>query len=181
MTRVIAVAGASGAGKSALVAALRDRLSPAASLHFDDYFEGPPGGDDRQWLAEGADPEVVQTPAMVEALAARRDDPALAHVVVEEPFGRCRSAIAPLIDLVVCIDVPLEIALARVIRRALDAGDPRGPARVVERLGRLVDGFLDRHRDIYRIVNARVMADCDLIVDGERPIAELVDEIVARI
>ena len=37
----------------------------------------------------------------------------LAYFFIEQPFGRGREAINELIDLLVYIDVPLEIALAR--------------------------------------------------------------------
>jgi uridine kinase len=34
-------------------------------------------------------------------------------VIVEEPFGRGRQGMDKLVDFVVCLDTPLEIALAR--------------------------------------------------------------------
>lgn len=173
--RVVAVAGASGAGKSSLIRALCDRFERSRSIHFDDYFPGDRAWDDRAWLDAGAPLDDIETPAMVAELAARRADPTLELVCVEEPFGRGRAAIAPLVDFVVNIELPLDVALARIIGRAVtSAGDP---ARGLERIGRLIDGYLDRHRRLYRLVSARVAADCDLVVDGELPIEELADAV----
>lgn len=177
---VIAVAGASGAGKTRLIEALCDRVGAAAAVHFDDHFPGDQSFDDRAWLAAGAPFDQIETPAMVAELAALRARADLKLVAVEEPFGRGRPAIAPLVDRVVSIEVPLEIALARIIGRAATAGAV-DPARALARIGRLIDGFVDRHRRIYQIVERRVAADCDLILDGERPIDELAAEVEALI
>ena len=46
----------------------------------------------------------------VEVLAGTRHEPA-SHVVMDAPFDRARSEVRHLIDFVVCLDVPLEIAV----------------------------------------------------------------------
>src|SRR3712207_3235913 len=129
---VIAVAGPSGSGKTTLVQYLAVLLGHATQVYFDDYaVVSTYPADMAHWLATGADPNQWQTPRLAEDVQALRAGSAVVHpdgttvlqptryIVMEEPFGRERREMAPLIDFVAVIDVPLEIALARRLRRTL--------------------------------------------------------------
>ena len=101
------------------------------ALYFDDYEASSTYPDITQWLAQGADPNQFQTPQLSADLRTLCAGQAItlphngeiaqpAHVIVlEEPFGRERAEVADLIDFVICIDLPLEIALARKLLRML--------------------------------------------------------------
>ncbi len=74
---VIAISGASGSGKSALVKALVHRLGDAEALHFDDYSPryfptSKYPNDIAKWIADGADPSAWETPQLVLDLRALR-------------------------------------------------------------------------------------------------------------
>lgn len=152
---VIAISGASGSGKSALVKALVHRLGDAVALHFDDYSpryfptSKYPAGI-AKWIADGADPSAWETPQLVQDLRALRQGKSITlpghkeisksttlilralgrrkplvfsrnerilrpatYIVLEEPFGREREDMKELIDFVIALDTPLEVALAR--------------------------------------------------------------------
>lgn len=123
----IAVSGPSGSGKSTLTKQLRDKLVDAISLHFDDYASTNKYPDDFvEWLEKGADPKLVQTPnfnrdlyELVQGRSIKLPSNQMVksekYIIVEEPFGRGREGMAEPIDFVVCIDIPLEVALARKI------------------------------------------------------------------
>ncbi len=126
-TFVIAIAGHSGAGKSTLMESLATRLGNANSLSLDDYRSSsiyPPVG---KWLEAGADPNQFETPQFsADALALKKGksiihpvtqkvvEPA-DYLILEEHFGRARSAMRELIDFLVYVDTPLDIAHARKI------------------------------------------------------------------
>ena len=108
---VVAVSGTSGAGKSTLMRHLAELQGGAALMHFDDYIElGTDAGDIRQWVAAGAPADAIQTPRLADDLAALRSNRAVhppgrsapvapaGLILLEEPFGRARSTIAPLIS-----------------------------------------------------------------------------------
>jgi dephospho-CoA kinase len=73
----------------------------------------------KKWVSEGCNPNDFVTPKMVEDLnSLRNQGNGDGWVIVEEPFGRGRNTMTGLIDFVVCIDIPPEIAFARTIKRA---------------------------------------------------------------
>src|SRR5262245_57435169 len=129
---VIAIAGASGAGKTTLVKKVAALLREAVTFYFDDYSEYPPDVD--RWLQEGADLKMWETPRLTEDLRRLKfgtplvlSEPARFHreaisetkpkgileparfIVIEEPFGRERPGMDTLIDFVVGLDTPLDV------------------------------------------------------------------------
>lgn len=176
---VVAVTGTPGGGKSTLARRLAARLGDAVTLHFDRY-EGEPDNtgprDLREWLERDGHPDAWQRPRFVadlrrlrggEAIADPRDGarrgPA-AHVVVDEPFGRVWSPIRELLDFVVCLDVPLEIALARRVLRTANA--VADSARFHEDIKQGMTQYLNGGRESYARVLALVRAEADLVLDG---------------
>jgi uridine kinase len=98
--------------------------------------------------------------------------------VLEEPFGRERGEIAGLIDFVICIDLPLEIALARKLLRMLGffLAD-QTPDAFAKHLQFFLPWYIESGRELYRMVQERVLRNCDLIADGMLPPDALADSI----
>jgi hypothetical protein len=191
---VIAVGGASGAGKSTAVRNLVARLGDAVALYFDDYETSSIYPDLNQWLAQGADPNQFQTPQLSADLRALRAGTAITlphngHVVhparvivLEEPFGRERTEVADLIDVVVCIDLPLAIALARKLMRmqGFFLADQTADA-FIQHVNFFLPWYIESGYELYRIVQQRVLQDCDIIADGMLPPDMLADSIAAAL
>jgi uridine kinase len=125
---VVAVCGPSGAGKSTLIRAIQHRRADVTSLALDEYETVSTYPETAAWLAAGADLNQFQTPNFIEdlrSLAAGQPitlpDGQIRHpallLLVEEPFGRERLAIAPLLDAVVYVQLPADVALARKLFR----------------------------------------------------------------
>ncbi|MBP1996524.1 hypothetical protein [Paenibacillus eucommiae] len=182
---VVSLSGPSGSGKTSLVQAIAQRLPNAISLHFDDYKETTQFPEDlTSWIRNGCDPNEWLTPKMVEDLQILRNKQKAVNgwVIVEEPFGRNRDSITSFIDYVVCIDIPLEIAFARTVKRAAIAAPINVEVnKLLENIVEFVDQYLTVGRDTYAIVNKNVMQNSDLIVDGIKAIDVLADEIVNRL
>ncbi|MEO7911700.1 MAG: hypothetical protein ABIV47_18805 [Roseiflexaceae bacterium] len=191
---VIAVSGPSGAGKSTAVRNLVVRLDDALALYFDDYEASSIYPDIEQWLANGADPNQFQTPQLSADLRALHAGEAvtLAHnnqvaqptrvIVLEEPFGRERADVADVIDFVVCIELPLEIALARKLLRMLGFFlAEQTPDAFAKHLQFFLPWYLESGRELYRAVQQRVLQNCNLIADGMLPPDALADFIEAAI
>jgi uridine kinase len=186
---VIAIAGASGSGKTTLVQHVAALLGNVTQVYFDDYEAlSTYPADLAQWLTDGADPDQWQTPRLADDVRALKMGVAVTHpdgttvmrptpyIVMEEPFGRERQEMMPLIDFVVVIDVPLEIALARRIRRSFSLDLEQWSAeQVLKHVDRYLADYIAIGTPFYGLVNSRALATCDLAVDGRQPVEQLAD------
>lgn len=187
---VIAIAGPSGAGKTSLVQRVAALLDQATQVYFDDYPIASVPADMPAWLASGADPNEWSTPQLTRDLQALRQGQEAVHpdgttvlrptryIVIEEPFGRERRDMAALIDLAVVIDLPLEIALARRIRRTIQIGtEQRGAEQTLHDIEGHLQFYLAFGSRLYATVNARALSSCDLAVDGRLPTEQLAEQV----
>lgn len=205
---VVAIAGVSGAGKTTLARKTAE-LVGAAVLRVDDYYDSFPGGLDGvvRWLDDGADPNQWQYPGLADDVRALASGQAIADrktgqrlepaqvILVEEWFGRSRSEMAEVIDLVVFVDTPLEVALMRRLQRGMGAswkvwwserGGEAPAAETAERAKASLD-FLQRELDLYErcfrrlylLIQQRVRPTCDVLLDGMRPPDELAEALAA--
>lgn len=191
---VVAVSGPSGAGKSTAIRNLVERLGDAVALYLDDYDASSIYPDIEQWLADGADPNQFQTPQLSADLRTLRGGTAITRphngqvaqparvLVLEEPFGHERAEVGDLIDFVVCVDLPLEIALARKLLRMLGffLAD-QTPDAFVKQLQFFLPWYIESGGELYRTVQQRVLQNCDMIADGMLPPDALADSIAASI
>lgn len=222
---VIAISGASGAGKSALVKSLAHRLGDVVTLHFDDYSPRYFSTSNypaslAKWIADGADPSAWETPQLVQDLRALRQGKSITlpeykevskpatfilralgrrtplvfprneriirpatYIVLEEPFGRGREGMKELIDFVIALDTPLEVALAR---RLLEIPDipyfiEHPNEQYPTMLGFLRGYLYSSGRDLYMVVNEQIRKNCDLVLDGMKPIDELAEEAAVHV
>ena len=178
---VVAVSGTSGAGKSTLVEGIASALAlsgrHAVALHFDDYAEVSQLPEDlADWLERGANPDDWRTKRLVTDLATRIDGAGPDTViVVEEPFGRARTPMRSLFDLVIHIDLPLWISLARRLLRDFvpESGDLGEPG--TDQLRDYLAQYLRGGGAAYQAIDQMTRETSDVIFDGLLDPSELVD------
>jgi uridine kinase len=198
MHRVVGVAGPAGAGKTTLVRGLVRALGDAAPIYMDSYqrITRQPVRRIVQWLERGADfdefsipllgehlrrlkrGETVMDPVTMEEIPARR------HIVFETHFGRRHRDTGQHIDLLVWVATPLDVALARnlsdLIRPLRQPGaQPRGED--LARLHNYVTTYLADVRALLLAQEKTVGADADLVVDGSRDPAGMVEQVRSAI
>jgi uridine kinase len=134
-TRVVAVDGPSGAGKTTLAAALAAGLGvagvPAPVVHLDDIYPGWDGLDDAvprllEWvlepLAAGREPRYRRFDWPSGAYAEWHDVPvAGAAALVVEGVASGARACAPYLSLLLWVEAPRDLRFARGIERDGDA------------------------------------------------------------
>jgi thymidylate kinase len=103
-------------------------------------------------------------------------------IVTDEPFGRERPGMDRLVDFVVGINTPLDVALARKLLRDIGYyAEGVFEGDLIEHIKGELEAYQFRLREIYLAAYRVVMNQSDLIVDGTRPVEELAEEIVYEI
>jgi len=86
-----------------------------------------------------------------------------------------------LIDFMVYIDTPLDIAMARRLLRTLDG---QTPETINERLNELkseLRAYLKGGRAAYLEMDKQIKPACDLVLDGRLPVEALAQQVVMAI
>lgn len=186
---VVGISAVGGGGKTAVTRRLAGVLGDAVALHFDDYEESNVyPADLPRWFADGADYDAYETPVFTRHLQALKDGQSISYpiggtlvgparyVVADAPLGRAHSDSGRLIDLLVFIDTPLDVAMARRILRDIElAHEPL--QHVIAELA----GYEARARPIYEHFQERMRADADLVIDGTLGIDVVVERIRSEV
>jgi uridine kinase len=188
---VVGVAGAAGAGKTSLVQALVAELVDAAAIHIDSYqrITREPIRKIVQWMERGANFDEFAIPLLPEHLEELRQgrrvlDPVGLHeimprkyILFETHFGRAHRATGNHIDLLLWIDTPHDIALARNVKdmiRPLLRGDGREPpGDRVAWIYNYLESYLADVRRLVLLQQREVRAGADVILDGGQDCASL--------
>ena len=169
--RVVGITSVSGGGKTAATRHLAAVLGDAVAIHFDDYDDtNVHPADLHRWFADGADYDIYESPLFtrhLQTLKAGRTifypiggtivGPAR-YVVADAPLGRAQSDSGRLIDLLVFIDTPLDVAMARRILRDIEMADES-----LQQVKAELAGYEARAKSIYEHFRERMRADSDLI------------------
>lgn len=194
---VIAICGsASGAGKSTLTIKLGEVIPNAVTMFFDAYHETtvyPP--NIYKDLAEGKDIHIEEIKNDkfyydLQQLIHGNEivDPwnrvlkPSKYVILEEPFAKLRTGMREIIDFTVCIDLPMEISLARRLLRNMRSDFNH---LSVEERFQYIESFLEEYlhggRISYIKLFEAVSSDCDLIVDGQLSMDAMVNEVMMKL
>ena len=191
MTEIIAISGYPGSGKSSLRLALSERLS-CDYIDYDDYQHVTQSAVDEiaGLMQDGSNYDALVIPQLVSHLALLKHGEKINGnngertiipgdvIIFETPLGREHTATGAFIDTQIWVDVPLDIALARNLRVFL--ADP-GVGRQQPRRDWIInylENYLAYVRDMLILQRQRVSNSADLVVDGSRPLEDVVSEIM---
>jgi len=184
MSYIVAVAAPVGGGKTSLVKAIAEQIGDAATLHYDDYEKvtQAPVENLVKWMDDGADFNEFNIPGLSEDLKRFKSGQPVCnsmtgeeivpckHLIFETPFGKEHRETASYIDLLVWVDIPLDIALARKVKEFLNHFiQESNPEAMRDQLSWL-DGYLENYlrvvRRVLKIQKEKVGANADIIIDG---------------
>ncbi|WP_269930474.1 uridine kinase [Aminobacter sp. HY435] len=184
---IVAISGHPGGGKTTLTRALAGRLG-VPSLHYDDYetMTSRPPSEVRDWMARGSDYDEIGLDRLVVALTdLSRRTPAPKVILLDTLLGRAHRQSGQIIDLLVWIDTPPDIALARKVAEAAARAAPAEASSFVGWLRSYLDHYQGFISGSYMLQRERVRPGADIVLDGCLAPDELADlalsSILARI
>jgi len=192
MIPIIAVAAPVGGGKTSLVTAIASALGDAAIISYDHYERSTMKSPDdmRRWMQNGARFDELSAPGLADDLARMKRGesiidpgtgasiPAGKRIIFEMPLGREYTATAGLIDLLIWIDTPLDMALARKIRELIAHFPPVSEERDARSFLSWLDSYLENYLGIVgkmlALQKEHVPVHADIILDGRNDLDPLV-------
>jgi uridine kinase len=191
---VVGSSSPSGGGKTTVVSKVAEVLRDAVVITFDDYDGSNMHPTSyRHWLAEGADYNAWHTPRLAEDLKRLKHKQEIispidgkkvwpaSYILFDAPLGRAHGETGQYIDLMVYLDTPLDIAMARRILRDFYGGTSILSGQEAELLRRELESYLEVSRAAYLELDKQVKPKSDLILDGTLKPEELVIRIVEGI
>lgn len=196
-SKVITICGsASGVGKSTLVDHLGKLIPNSVTMYFDAYHETTIYPSNvYEDLASGKEIDIkhIESPLFFKDLQLlsqgyeitdpwnRRLKPA-GYIILEEPFGRLRTGMDDIIDFVACIELPLDIALARRLLRNLryDFNHLTIDGRV-EYIESFLEEYLRGGRVAYMKLFEQVSSECDVLLNGYLSTDEMAQEVIKQL
>ena len=173
---VIGISGISGAGKSTLIKQLSKTLN-ATTLFWDDFDAISQGPDDYvtwyessrnydEWVYDdlACTLEKLKKAQTVICPATQQKLLPTAYILFDAPLGYCHKATGTYIDFLVCLDTPLDIALARRLIKDFEKNLPS------EKILQELKGYLSSSRPLFILTPEE--KKCDLLLDGSLPVDE---------
>lgn len=168
-TKIIAISGISGAGKTTMVKLLADKFN-CPFLLFDDHTDiNTYPQNMKNWLKNGANVSLIKTPELVRSLKQLISKNNDRFIFIEEPFGKERAVMSSLIDYVILLDQPLELCLTRIIKRHTEHTDPNS----LQSISNFLDKYEDHFREIYISTGNQVRNNCDLAIQEVKSIKNM--------
>jgi len=158
-TKIIAISGTSGGGKTTTSAELQKRTPNSIKLSIEDgdYIKNSGITDLGKWEEDGWDVSLWNLQSLaddIEILLQKNYD----YIFFDYPFGYMQKQISGFISLSVYIDTPLDVALAR--RTLRDCKDKSSDAI----LGRM--NWYLKNRHLFVLSNNFQKSDAELVIDG---------------
>jgi uridine kinase len=173
-TKIIAISGTTGGGKTTTVTELQKRTpnSIALSLEDGDYEKNSGITDLAQWEEDGWDVSLWNLQSLaddIKLLLQKNYE----YIFFDYPFGYMQKQISEFISLSVHIDTPLDVALAR---RTLRDCKNEPTSSILKQL----EWYLEK-RHLFTISNDFQKNDAELIVDGCLPTDSICKLILEKI
>jgi uridine kinase len=182
---IIGISGISGAGKSTLIRRLAETLQ-STTIFWNDYDEISQGPQDYvEWFYSSKNYNDWVYPELVDTLHKLKKKqittcPVTGHqlkptqyILFDAPLGYCHQATGKYIDFLVCLDTPLDFALARRLIR--DYRDHPNPQKMIQDL----EEYLSTTRPLFILSPEERV--CDLAINGSLPVNEQCQQVLAAL
>ena len=164
---------------------LKTKLPNSDTIFFDEFDECDEPTvhpkDLYQWAINGGDYNAWDTPGIISKLEKYKTEQTFDYVVFDAPFGRAHEDSGRFIDLMVYIDTPLDVAMARRLIRDYSSQSNDSPHKILNNLERDLTHYLEKTRLPYLEMAKSVKPNSDIILDGCLTPELLADKIIEKI
>ena len=173
---------------------LTELLQDAVMLSFDDYDENTVHPEDlHTWLTAGANYNAWETPGLTSDLLSLTTGnhitspvdgsniPTAKYIVFDAPLGRAHSDTGKFTDLMVFIDTPLDIAMARRLLRDITTPTRQGAEDSIKSLNAHLYSYLNGGQLLFLELEKQIRGNCDIVLDGRLTVDELAATICKRL
>jgi uridine kinase len=191
MHYVVGVAGPVGGGKTSLVSGITRILGNATVIHMDDYEEytTQPVGEVLELLKSGEDYDVLKMGNLAKDLQSLKFGREVfspttqfpicpsKYIIFETQFGREHRATGQWIDLLLWIDLPLDIALARKLKQFtadVSGNDRNARLSFVQFLDEYLESYLLAVGELLEMQKRTVRVNADAIINGRASKEEII-------
>ena len=191
---ITGISSPSGGGKTAVAVRVSELLPDAVTISFDDYdFDTVHPASFRRWLEEGANYNEWKSPKLKDDLTKLKAGRAIVspvdgltinprkYVIFDSPLGYAHTETGGLIDLMVFIDTPLDVAMARRLLRDYSSAAVDNSSTNIGRLTAELTAYLDYGRQAYLEMDKQIKPICDLLLDGCSTVDDLAEVVVRAI
>ena len=191
---ITGISSLSGGGKTAVAMRVSELLPDTVTIFFDDYdFDTVHPASFRRWLKEGANYNDWKCPKLKDDLTRLKAGQEIVspvdgltinprkYVIFDSPFGYAHTETGGLIDLMVFIDTPLDVAMARRLLRDFSPASVDNSSTNIGRLTAELIAYLDYGRQAYLEMDKQIKPICDLLLDGCSAVDDLAKVVVRAI
>ena len=198
MNKVIAISGHPGSGKSSLAHELCKRM-PGVYLDYDNYqnITDHPVHEVNHWMQQGADYDNFVIPALAADLYRLKSGKSVnlpdnrtviqprEYIFFETPLGRAHKEFGRQIDILIWLDVPMDVALARNVKAFtgifLKNSAIENYAGDLQWLESYLANYLEHIREMLLLQYEKIARTADIIVNAEAGIDRVATDTIEKL
>jgi len=186
---VIGIVSLSGGGKTALTNKLIEKIEDSTPVYFDEYDDFTTHPPMETWSNEDINYNDWKFPRLIFDLQSLKAGIDIAHpltkttvkankfIIFDAAFGRANDELNQLIDLMVYIDTPLDVAMGRRILRGIENKE----FDTLNSIKEDVEIYINRARQAYLIGDKAMRPRSDLVLDGTLTLEQLGKQVIQKL
>ena len=170
MNKIITIYGTTGAGKTEIGNKLAERIQSTKFISFDDY-------DGKVVFPKNYPASMPEEYDISELFNFIKDQKKESTIIFDYPFGRANRTMNQIIDFAVFLNVPLDISMARRIKREFMYNSSADHSWLLSQ----IDSWENGTRDFIIKWEKMISDTCDFVIDNIDKPETVIDRIIEKL